>query len=259
MPEKKRSPLFSVIALLVIFCLSWFFYHSFRQLDYDWDFSVLWPYIWQEETQKPGLFLEGLGNTILISFASIVIGSVLGVFIGWLLLAKEKVSWTAAVIYVDVFRNTPVLVQLYVAYFVVGTAFDLSAEQAGIFTLGLFCSSYVAEIFRGTIANFDRGQIDAARSIGLTPLQVSRHVIAPQALRRMLPPLVGQFVTLVKDSSLVSVIGILDLTKSALNVVSVSFRSFETWFAVAVFYLIVNTVLSTFGRYLEHRLSASLR
>lgn len=259
MPEKKLSPLYSLLALFIISAVSWFLYHSFSELDYEWNFGMLWPYVWQSETQKPGLLIQGLGNTIYISLVSIIIGSILGVLIGWLLLIREKVSWTAALVYVDIFRNTPVLVQLYVAYFVVGTAFDMSAENAGILTLGLFCSSYVAEIFRGTIANFEKGQIDAARSIGLTPFQVARFVIAPQALRRMLPPLVGQFVTLVKDSSLVSVLGILDITKSALNVVSVSFRSFETWFVVALFYLFVNTILSSFGRYLEHRLSASLR
>lgn len=232
-------------------------YQSFYSLEYDWEFGFLKPFFWQNG--EPGLLLQGLYNTIWISLAAIAIGASLGVVVGALLLAREPVARFLALAYVDVFRNTPVLVQLYVAYFVVGTTFELQAETAGVLTLGMFCSAYVADIFRGTIANLDKGQVDAAKSLGFSRLQIARHVTTPQALRRMLPPLVGQFVTLVKDSSLVSVIGILDLTKSALNVVSVSFRSFETWFVIAIMYLVLNTILSSYGRWLEHRLSASLR
>lgn len=223
-------------------------------MDYHWDFSFLPQYLWDQETNRPGSILYGLWETLWISVVSIVMGSVLGFFIGLLLLTKEKFSRFAAVVYVDIFRNTPVLVQLYVAFFVVGTAIDLSARQAGVVTLSLFCSAYVAEIVRGTLANFEKGQIDAAKSLGFTPVQIAYHVVAPQALKRMLPPLVGQFVSLVKDSSLVSVIGIAELTKSASNIAAVTFRTLEVWFFVAVLYLCLNLVLSTFGRYLEHRL-----
>ena len=259
MPARKRPFYYSVLAALFVVGFVVMLFHSFKSLDYEWDFSVLGPFIWQTETQSPGLLLQGLWGTLWISFLSIVFGSILGVAVGTLLLLREPVSRTAAVVYVDVFRNTPVLVQLYVMYFVVGTAFDLSPEKAGVLTLSLFCSAYVAEIYRGTLANFDKGQLDAARSMGLKPWDVGVQVVAPQALRRMLPPLVGQFVSLVKDSSLVSVISIMELTKAALNVVSVSFRSFETWFFIAFLYLCLNLVLSTFGRYLENRLSISLR
>lgn len=257
MPDRRLPFGYSLLAFLIFSSIIVVLARSFLTLDYEWDFKFLAPFIWQDG--KPGLLVQGLINTIWISLAAIVIGTIGGVIVGSLLLSSEPVSKWVALAYVDVFRNTPVLVQLYVAYFVVGTTFDLSAEVCGVLTLGLFCSSYVADIYRGTILNLDRGQIDAAKSLGFSAYQVGKHVIAPQALRRMLPPLVGQFVTLVKDSSLVSVIGILDLTKSALNVVSVSFRSFETWFAIAIMYLVINTILSSYGRWLEHRLSASLR
>lgn len=258
MLERRLSRFYSVLACLLACTLVAFLWHSFRQLDYDWDFSVLRPFLWQDEAQAPGLLLQGLWGTLWISLASILCASVVGTFVGLALLAPEPITRCAAHLYVDVFRNTPLLVQLYVMYFVIGTAFEMSPEQAGVLTLSLFCGAYIADILRGTLAQFDRGQLDAARAMGLSSVQVARLVVAPQALRRMLPPLVGQFVSLVKDSSLVSVISILELTKAALNVVSVSFRSFETWFFIAVLYFAVNFVVSTFGRALEARLSRSL-
>lgn len=257
MPERRLSPLYSLLAAAVLLGSLSFLVYSFFSLDYEWDFRALGAFFW--ENGSPGLILRGLWGTFYISAIAIVAGSVLGTILGLVLIGREPVSRMAAIAYVDIFRNTPVLVQLYIAYFVVGSAFSLTAEQAGILTLSLFCAAYVSDIVRGTLVNFEKGQIDAAKSLGMTPWQVARHVVAPQALRRMLPPLVGQFVTLVKDSSLVSVLGIVELTKAALNVVSVTFRGFETWFVIAAIYLVVNLVVSSLGRYLEHRLSESLR
>lgn len=257
--EKKLSWLYSVFAAFFVGAVIWLLVHSLVTLDYEWDFAFLLPYIWQSDTGEPGVILKGLWGTFYISSLSIFFGSIIGVLIGLLLISKEPVSRKSAHVYVDIFRNTPVLVQLYLAYFVIGTALELTAEQAGIMTLSLFCSAYVGEIFRGTIRNFEKGQFDAAKSLGLAPRHIASRIVMPQALRRMLPPLVGQFVSLVKDSSLVSVISIVELTKSASNVVAVSFRSFETWFFIAFLYLIINTILSSFGRYLEDRLSVSLK
>jgi len=252
---KKQLPLiYSVLSVIALTTIAGFVWHSFYSLEYDWDFAFLWHYIWEPDTNAPGLILVGLWGTIYISVLSIFFGTIGGIIVGMLLLGREPISRRGALLFVDVFRNTPVLVQLYVFYFIVGTALDLQPEMAGILTLSLFCSAYVAEIFRGTITEFEKGQIDAAKSIGLKPWQIARFVIAPQALRRMLPPLVGQFVSLVKDSSLVSIISVTDLTKSALNVVAVSFRSFETWFAIALVYFALNFLLSSYGRYLERRL-----
>jgi polar amino acid transport system permease protein len=261
MPDKKLPLYYSFLSFFVIAIFLAIFVRSFYQLDYSWDFSVLGPYIWLPSTEGggPGLFLKGLWITIKMSFEGIIFGTILGVIFGMLLTTKEKIAKFAALFYVDIFRNTPVLVQLYVAYFIVGTAFNLSGPVAGVLTMSLFCSAYVAEIFRGTIANFEKGQIDAAKALGLSPFQVARKVIAPQALRNMLPPLIGQFVSLIKDSSLLSVVAIPELTKEAQNAVTVTFRSFETWFFIALLYFVVNTLVSSLGRYLEKRLSVSLK
>ncbi|MES2613983.1 MAG: amino acid ABC transporter permease [Bdellovibrionota bacterium] len=261
MPEKKLSLLYSFLSIFVIIFVFFILARSFYALDYQWDFSILRPYIWLPAAQGggPGLFLQGLLITIKMSFQAIIFGSIFGIILGMLLVTNERVSKLAALIYVDIFRNTPVLVQLYVAYFIVGTAFNLSGAVSGVLTMSLFCAAYVAEIFRGTIVNFDKGQIDAAKALGLSPFQVATKIIAPQALRQMLPPLVGQFVSLIKDSSLLSVVAIPELTKEAQNAVTVTFRSFETWFFIALLYLVVNTVVSSFGRYLEKKLSAGLK
>lgn len=254
MYEKKTPLIYSIASIIFVILLGLLLRYSVLQLDYEWDFSFLGEYFWVSETGTPGLILKGLWGTIYISVVSIILGTIFGLLVGLALLSKEKILRAVAVVFVDIFRNTPVLVQLYVAYFIVGTALDLSPEAAGIMTLSLFCSSYIAEIFRGTIEEFEKGQIDAAKSMGLTGFQVARYVVAPQAIRRMLPPTIGQFVSLVKDSSLVSVVSVNELTKSAMNVVAVSFRSFETWFVIAIIYFVLNLVLSSLGRYIEKRM-----
>jgi polar amino acid transport system permease protein len=234
-------------------------FYSFSNLDYDWDFRFLASYLWEPETNGPGLILQGLWGTFYISLLSIIFGTLFGLLVGLLMIGPERVARNAATTFVDIFRNTPVLVQLYVMYFIVGTAFELSPEVAGVLTLSLFCSAYVADILRANVMEFDKGQLDAAKAMGLSPWQIASSIMAPQILRRILPPLVGQFVSLVKDSSLVSVVSVTDLTKSAMNVVSVSFRSFETWFVIAVIYCVLNYSLSSYGRYLEKRLRVGMR
>jgi polar amino acid transport system permease protein len=261
MPDKRLPLSYSFLSVALIALIFLVLARSFYQLDYTWDFSILRPYIWLPSIEGggPGLFLKGLWVTIKMSFEGIIFGTFLGIIFGLLLTTREKFSKLFALFYVDIFRNTPVLVQLYVAYFIVGTAFNLSGPVAGVLTMSLFCSAYVAEIFRGTLVNFEKGQLDAAKALGLSPFQIARKIIAPQALRTMLPPLIGQFVSLIKDSSLLSVVAVPELTKEAQNAVTVTFRSFETWFFIALLYFVVNTLVSSLGRYLEKRLSVSLK
>ncbi len=254
MPERRHSILISIAWIAFLISGFAFLFFAFQSLDYEWNYKIILNYLWDFERKVPGLVLQGLWGTFYISFICICLGSVLGLVVGLLLVSKDPVARRVSLVYVDVFRNTPVLVQLYIAYFVIGSVINLNPEQAGIITLSLFCAAYVGDILRGTLENFEKGQIDAAKSLGMSPWQVARLVVAPQAIRRMLPPLVGQFVTLVKDSSLVSVLGIMDLTKSALSIVSVTFRSFETWFLIAGIYLSLNWVVSSLGRRLEFRL-----
>ncbi len=258
MYPRKLSWIFTILSVMVLLGASSLLFLSFQRLDYTWDFAFLKDYFWEPTSGKPGLILQGLWGTFYISLLSIVGGSVIGLLLGLVMICPEPLARKSATVFVDVFRNTPVLVQLYVMYFIVGTALELSPEMAGILTLSLFCSAYVADIFRANVLEFDKGQWDAARAMGLHQGQIALYIMAPQILRRMLPALVGQFVSLVKDSSLVSVISVNDLTKSALNVIAVSFRSFETWFVIAIIYCLLNYALSSYGRYLERRLRVGL-
>jgi polar amino acid transport system permease protein len=261
MPPRTRSLWPSLLSALIVFGFLAVLLFSLATMDYQWSFGFLQEYFWipgQEGTSdmgRPGLLLQGLWGTLWISFCAILIGLIFGIGLGVVMTKREPVSYWAGRFLVDVLRNTPVLVQLYVAYFVVGTAFDLTATTAGVWTLGLFCGAYIAELTRVQIEVFEKGQLDAARSLGLSDIQVALHIMTPQIGRRMLPALVGQLVSLVKDSSLVSVISLMELTKAGLNVVSLSFRSFETWFVIAAMYFFINQNLSSFGRHLERKLA----
>jgi len=164
---------------------------------------------------------------------------------------------TLAAIYVEIIRGTPLLVQLFIAYFFFGTVFNLDRVVAGIGALALFAGAYVAEIVRAGIVAIPRGQMEAARSLGMSLPQAMRDIILPQAFIRILPPLSGQFISLIKDSSLVSVIAITDLTKSGREIITSTFATFEIWLVVAAMYLIVTSVLSQFVFYLERRLAVS--
>ncbi|MEY4065994.1 MAG: hypothetical protein RIR26_2202 [Pseudomonadota bacterium] len=258
MLEERPSKLWTWATVLVLLTLAISLWKGFTALDYDWDFLFLRDFFWIAESSTPGLLLQGLWGTLWVSVLSIVLGSAIGLLGGIVLHAGNSFSRTAVRCFVEIFRNTPVLVQLYVMYFVIASAFHMTAEQAGVATLSLFCGAYLSELVRGTLANLDRGPQDAALSLGLTRWQAARHVTAPLALRRLMPSLVGQYVSLVKDSSLVSVISIVELTKSASNMVAVSFRSFEVWFLVAVIYFVMNFLLSHAGRWIEKKMSGDL-
>lgn len=204
-----------------------------------------------------GPLLQGLWVTIWISFFSGVFGLILGVFTGLCRVAKNPALRGGAIIYIELIRGTPLLVQIFIFYFFVGTVLNLDRVVAGVGALGIFAGAYVAEIVRAGIQSIPRGQMEAARSLGMTVPQAMRHIILPQAFKRTLPPLAGQFISLIKDSSLVSVIAITDLTKSGREVVTSSFATFEVWFVVAALYLVVTSVLSQVIFWLERRLAIS--
>lgn len=204
---------------------------------------------------KVGPLLIGLWCTLWLSFISGVIGSVIGVVVGLCRISKNPTLATLSSIYVEIIRGTPLLVQLFVFYFFIGSLLKLEKELAGLITLSLFAGAYIAEIIRSGIQSLDKGQMEAARSLGFTHYQAMRYIIMPQAFKRVIPPLVGQLTSLVKDSSLVSVISIVDLTKAAREVASSSFYTFEVWFTVAFIYLVINFLLSKGALMIERKLS----
>jgi polar amino acid transport system permease protein len=204
-----------------------------------------------------GPLLWGLWTTLWISVVSGAFGLLIGLFTGLCRLSNNPTLRDLSTVYVELVRGTPLLVQIFIFYFFIGTVLDLSREFAGVAALALFTGAYVGEIVRAGVQSIARGQNEAARSLGLTAGQSMRHVILPQAFKRVLPPLAGQFISLVKDTSLVSVIAITELTKSGREAITTSFSTFEIWFCVAALYLVINLPLSQIASRLERRLGKS--
>lgn len=210
-----------------------------------------------QEEWRIGPLTEGLIVTIKISLWSLLFAIVLGLIIGLMRISSNPAVKKLSIAYVELIRGTPLLVQIFIVYFFIGTVFDLERFVAGVIALSLFTAAYVAEIVRAGIQSIPKGQMEAARSLGMSYPKAMIYVILPQAFKRTLPPLAGQFINLIKDSSLVSVISITDLTKAGREVVSGSFAPFEVWFTVALLYLLLTSSLSWAIQRLEKRLSAS--
>jgi len=204
-----------------------------------------------------GPLLWGLWTTLWLSVVSGVLGLLIGLATGLCRLSNNPTLRDLSTIYVELVRGTPLLVQIFIFYFFIGTVLNLSREFAGIAALSLFTGAYVAEIVRAGVQSIARGQNEAARSLGLSAGQSMRHVVLPQAFKRVLPPLAGQFISLVKDTSLVSVIAITELLKSGREVITTSFSPFEILFCVAGLYLLINLPLSKMASRLERRLAQS--
>ena len=204
-----------------------------------------------------GPLMWGLWTTLWLSAVSSVMALFIGLITGLCRISKNFTLRGLAVIYVEFIRGTPLLVQIFIAYFFIGTVFNLNRNVAGVGALAIFAGAYVAEIVRAGIQSISRGQMEAARSLGMSVFQSMIHIILPQALKRILPPLAGQFISLIKDSSLVSVIAITDLTKSGREIITSTFATFEVWLTVAAMYLMVTSLLSQLVFYMERRLSVS--
>ena len=200
------------------------------------------------------LFAAGLWVTLQVSFFALLIAVPLGVLLGLGRVARNRVVRGVCMAYVEFVRGIPLIVLLLWIYFGVGNLLPLGGERpAAIYTLGLFSAAFVAEIVRSGIQAVPRGQTEAARSSGMKHLQAMRYVVLPQALRTTLPPLAGQFIILIKDSSLVSIISVNDLTLVAKNLVATTAKSMEIYTALAVLYFVLTFVLARLVRLLEMR------
>ena len=202
-----------------------------------------------------GPLLIGLWVTLQISALSLVFALLLGLIAGLGRVANNPAARDMAAIYVELIRGTPLLVQMFIVYFFLGTVFNISGFVAGVTALSVFTGAYVAEIVRAGIEAVPKGQMEAARSLGMSHWQSMRHIVLPQALRRSLPPLAGQSINLIKDSSLVSIMALTDLTKAGREVVSSTFSPFEVWFTVALMYLLLTGTLSIYVRKLEKQMA----
>lgn len=210
---------------------------------------------WSAVFQAVPALIKGAELTVVITLGGLFFGFIIGVTTGWMKLAGNIASKAIANIYIEAIRGTPFIVQVMFLYFGVPLAmgFRIPPLVAAIIALSLNAGAYIAEIVRGAIQSIDRGQTEAGRSIGLTATQTMRHVIWPQAFRRMLPALGNQFIISLKDTSILVVIGVGELTRTGQEVIAYNFRAFEVWFAVAVIYFVMTFSVSQIIKYMERR------
>lgn len=214
---------------------------------------------------RTGILLQGMWLTLKVSLYSIVFGILLGLVGGVARISSNPALKWSAITYVELIRGSPLLVQIFIWYFVLATLVnellkkygisEIPAIWYGVAALACFTGAYVTEIVRAGIQSIHRGQIEAARSLGMTGAQALRYITLPQALRRILPPLAGQFISLIKDSSLLGMIAIRELTKAAREAITVSLQPYEFWFVCAILYLVLTFALSMFVQYLERRMA----
>ncbi|MGB7237418.1 MAG: amino acid ABC transporter substrate-binding protein/permease [Rhodococcus sp. (in: high G+C Gram-positive bacteria)] len=216
------------------------------------------------DTSIPGLIasswqllLKGLWLTIVLTVISIAIALVLGAIFGLFRVSTNIVLRGIGTTYVDIFRGTPLLVQAFFIYFGVPAAlgFQMSAFTAGIITLSLNAGAYMAEIVRGGILAVDKGQMEASRSLGISYLKSMRRVVMPQAIRTMIPSYINQFVITLKDTSLLSVIGLAELTQTGRLIIARNFESFNMWLIIGVMYFIIIMALTKMSNRLEKRIN----
>jgi len=234
-----RAAILAGICGLLVLALS--------QLPYQWRWRSVWRY--------RAVLGQGLLVTLELSLAAMVVGLACGVAGCLLRLARLDALRFLGTCYVEIIRNTPLLVQLYIAYFCIFPALGYQDPPViGAVALGVFAGAYITEILRAGVLAVDPGQTEAALSLGLSPRQALRFVVAPQAFRQVIPPLAGQLVSLVKDSSLLSTIAIAELTLVAQASSQRNYRFFEFYLAIAALYLAITFPLSRVAVWLERRL-----
>ncbi len=208
---------------------------------------------------KAGQLLVGLYLTLKISIIAGIIAMIIGIIAGLMKVSKNPLIKNLASTYVELIRNTPLLVQIFIFYFFIGTVLNLDKMVAGILAVAIFEGAYITEIIRAGIQSIDKGQTEASLSVGMNYLQLMRYIILPQAGKNTLPALAGQFISLVKDTSLLSIIAITELTKAGSEIVSSNFDPFEIWITVAAMYLIICYFLSFLTLLLERKMAKSDR
>lgn len=207
-------------------------------------------------------YVDGIGKTILISIGAIAIGVIIGILVALIKYVNKKFGKFNALskicdIYLTVFRGTPVYVQLLIMYFIVLVA--LPTLPIAILTFGINSGAYVAEIIRGGLESVDDGQLEAGASLGLSKMQIMLNIVLPQGLRRALPALFNEFIALIKETSIVGTIGIIDITKVAANITARTLDPFMPYIISALLYLIIVVGLTQVLKVLERRLAKSDR
>lgn len=227
-----------VLILILIF--------SFKSLDYNLRLETIYQYRVK--------FIDGFIMTIILTFFSLLLSLLIGTFLAFSSKSRFLPLYYFGRAYVEIIRGTPLLVQIYVFFYIIATALHLNNRYVlGIVILSSFSGAYICEIIRAGIESIDRTQIETARSLGFTTFQRYRFIVIPQVAKRIIPPLTGQVASLIKDSSLLSVIAISELTKNVQEVDSINFATFENYMALAILYMMLTVPISLISKKLERK------
>lgn len=217
------------------------------------DFSLIW--------NSLPLLLAGAGVTIEITAIAVGLGFIFGLITSVCRLSSVKVLQVIAVCYVNIIRGTPMLVQIFLIYFALPMVIGerINPFVAAVAACSINSGAYVSEIFRAGIQSVDKGQMEAGRSLGLSWMQTMRYVILPQAFKHVIPPLGNEFISMTKETSLVSVIGFEELTRRGQLIIAKTYGSFEIWLTVAAIYLVMTLTIARLVSYLERRFATDDR
>jgi len=291
MPKKTKITWLDVwIGLVVLGAAAYLFYRIRIGLHYDWHWEAIPQYLFRYDEESgtwvQNMLMQGLLTTIRLSLWGMVIATAIGVAMGLCRVSRRLFNRLIGGTYVGLIRNVPPLVLIFIFYFFVSSQIMpllgldefLASSTPGIrrlatalfappalfstflsalMTLAVFEGAYIAEIVRAGIQSIDRGQWEASSALGLSRWQQLRHVILPQAVKRILPPLAGQFISTIKDSAIVSVISIQELTFQGLELMAATFLTFEIWITIALLYLFLSLLLSLGVERLEIRMRRS--
>ena len=287
--KAKLSPWDALFLLLILLAAGFLFFRIKSGLDYNWNWSVIPQYLFRYDQQEgrwvANVLIQGLLTTIRLSVWSTLLALFFGFLMGLCRISSGLFNRLVGGTYVFLTRNLPPLVLVFICYFFFSeqimpllgieefirslspqgqqifawfftTPSRASSFVSAILTLSLYEGAYIAEIVRGGIQSIDKGQWEASYALGLSRWSQMRFVILPQAIKRIVPPLAGQFISTIKDSSIVSVISVQELTFQGMELMSATYRTFEIWITVTVLYLILTLSCSFASRWLEKKLEA---
>ena len=244
-------------AIILFSIIVWLIYAGAAAMEYRWQWYRVGPFFYRiiDGEFIPGPLFKGIIVTLQLAGVSSILSILIGALTAIGRMSNSIAGRSIASTYLEIIRNTPLLVQLFMFYFVLAPIFRIDRFWAGVLCLSAFEGSFAAEIIRGGIQAVDRGQNEAADATGLSKFDKYRYVIVPQALPLILPPLTGLLISLIKHSAIVSVIAVAELTTEGLNLISDTYMAFEIWFIVAGMYLVLTTSLSVLVNILEVKMN----
>lgn len=248
-------------SVLVFGILVWLIWRGAAAMEYSWQWYRVPPFFYREIDGEIiwGPLIKGVIQTLRLAFISGILAVLIGFVTAFARMSSSIAGRLIATWYLEAIRNTPLLVQLFLFYFVLAPIFGIDRFWAGVLCLSFFEGSFAAEIIRGGIQGVDKGQFESGDAIGLTAWDKYRYIVVPQALPLILPPLTGLLISLIKHSAIVSVIAVSELTTEGLNLIADTFMAFEVWFIIAGMYLVLTISLSVAVSLFELKLNKNRR